>query len=204
MKLFPVLVCVLLGTASTVRAAVILSQTFSGGTIPEGDPVGALFTGTFDQAASAQLIQSLTVDVNITGGYDGDLYASLMAPNGTITQLFNEPGLTVNGFGAGGAGMNVTFSDIATQSIQLTTSPDFLTGTYQPAGVLGNMDNSAANGTWEIFFASLGTGGGDATLNDWALDISTVPEPVYPALGIFGTCFLAGTSLRRWWRTKRA
>ena len=198
----PLILCLLV--ACRAPGAVILSQSFSGGAIPEGDPVGQVFTGTFNLANAGDLVQDLTVDVNLTGGYNGDFYAALMAPNGTVTELFNQPGTSVNGFGAGGAGMNITLSDAANRPIQQETSNSLLTGTYRPAFTLGSQNASPANGQWEIYFASLGTGGRDATLNSWSLGIAVVPEPVLPALGVFGGCLLVGMLLGRRSKTRRA
>ena len=45
------------------------------GTIPDGNPVGVSFTGTYDGAASGATVGSLTVDLSISGGYNGNLYA---------------------------------------------------------------------------------------------------------------------------------
>ena len=88
------------------------------------------------------------VGLNIYGGYDGNLYAFLVAPNGT---LMNQPGVGVDGFGAKSSEMFVTVSATGGTSIQsqrggFATS---LGGTYQVG----------------IFFSDLAAGGDGATLS---------------------------------------
>ena len=61
------------------------------GTIPDGNPVGVSFTGTYDGAASGATVGSLTVDLSVSGGYNGNLYAYLVAPNGTLVSDAVEP-----------------------------------------------------------------------------------------------------------------
>ncbi len=201
MKSSHLLLAALVLVTSRAAASVVLSQTFSGGLIREGDPAGQVFAGSFNRASPGATVQGLTVDVQFTGGYNGDLYAALLAPDGTVTELFNQPGTSVNGFGAGGAGMNVTFSDTAGRAIQQETSNFLLAGNYRPAGSLGSLNGISPNGRWELYFASLGTGGGDATLGGWSLNITAVPEPELPALVTLAGVLVADTLIRRWgWR----
>ena len=113
-------------------------------------------------------VGGLTVDLTVSGGYNGNLYAYLVAPNGTLVTLLNQPGVTGgNPFGYGGSGLNVTLSDTAAGSIQTTaeTAGAVFSGTYQAAGTLGNINGSAADGTWTLFFADEAAGGGQADVD---------------------------------------
>ena len=175
------------------------------GNIPDGSPVGVSFTGNYDQAAPGATVSGLTVDLSISGGYNGNLYAYLVAPNGTMVLLLNQPGATIgNPFGYAGSGLNVTLSDTAAGSIQTTpeTSGSTFSGNYQAAGTLANFNGSVADGNWTLFFADETAGGGQAILNGWSLNITAVPEPTNIALVIFGVGFV-GFGITRYFRNAR-
>ena len=186
--------------ASTAPGAVIVDQTFtpSDGVIQEGNLTGQVFTGDFTAAPSGADVLDITVGLNVSGGYNGDMYAYLVAPNGTTDILLNQPGVAVNGFGASGSGMNITFADNSPNgNIQNVTSSSPLTGSYQPASTLGTFNNSSANGDWRLFFADEASGGGNANVNSWSLGITVAPEPQIPAaaytglvLAVGGVCWL--------------
>ena len=179
----------LLLTTTIILAFHAKASLYQTGTIPDGNFVGTSFSGTYDQAAAGATVSSLSVNLVLSGGFNGDLYAYLVAPNGSLVVLLNRPGVTSgNPFGYAGSGLNVSLSDTASGSIQTTaeSSGSVFTGTYQAAGTLANFNGSAANGTWTLYFADESAGGGQATLNGWSLDITAVPEPVNVALAIFG------------------
>jgi subtilisin-like proprotein convertase family protein len=192
-----ILILAILMLAGVAARATLYTQSFSGGTIADGNPAGQVFSGSFDTAPSGTAVSSFTVSLNLSGGYNGDLYAYLVAPNGTMVVLMNQPGVSVNGFGASGAGMNITLSDGVFSSIQTETGGGILTGTYNAAGTLADFSGSSANGTWQLYFADLSNGGGTSTLDSWALNITAVPEPVNIALGVFGGVALLSLALRR-------
>jgi len=186
--------------ATWAQAFLTYSQTFSPGvTIPVGNPVGIVAAGAFTGATTGEAVLGITVGLNISGGYNGNLYAYLVAPNGTVVTLMNLPGMSVDGFGAESSGMNLALSDAGATSIQNVTGGygTTLTGTYQADQTLGTFDNSAANGTWDIYFADLGSGGGSPVLNSFTLGIAVVPEPVKPALGIFFALLLGWLGFHR-------
>jgi len=181
------------------------------GNIPDGSPVGVSFTGTYDGAASGATVGSLTVDLSISGGYNGNLYSYLMAPNGTMVVLLNQPGVTGgNPFGYAGSGLNITLTDATTlggnpvTGIQTTTETpgQLFSGTYNAAGTLGTFNNSSANGEWTLFFADMTAGGGQSQLTGWSLNIMPVPEPANLALIIFGVGFV-GFGIIRYFRISR-
>ena len=144
-------------TALTALAVCARASLYTTGSIPDGNPTGVTFTGTYDQAAAGFTVSSLTISLNISGGYNGDLYAYLVAPNGTLVLLMNQPGVAVNGFGASGAGMNITLQDVgaANGNIQNETSGSVLSGSYNAAGSLSGFNGSVADGTWTLYFADL-------------------------------------------------
>ena len=189
-----------------MQAVLTVSQTFSPGvTIPVGNPVGVVEAGTFTVAGAGDRVLGITVGLNISGGYNGSLYAYLVAPNGTLVTLMNQPGVSVDGFGALSSGMNITLSDTGGTSIQDVTDGygTLLAGTYQGDQTLGTFGNSSANGTWEIYFADLRSGGGNPVLNSFTLNIEVIPEPVNVALGVFVVTLLILSGVRQAVRAKR-
>ena len=51
------------------------------------------FAGSVSDIPVGSVVLELTVELNISGGYNGDLYAYLVAPNGTLVVLMNQPGV---------------------------------------------------------------------------------------------------------------
>jgi subtilisin-like proprotein convertase family protein len=199
MKIF-FLVAFLLGLIMEAKASL-----YAVGSIPDGNPVGASFAGSYTDADAGATVSGLTVNLTVSGGYNGNLYAYLVAPNGMLVTLLNQPGVTGgNPFGYAGSGLNVTLSDAAAGSIQATaeTAGEVFSGTYLAAGTLANFNGSMADGTWTLFFADTMTGGGQAQLTDWSLDITAVPEPVNMALAIFGVSLVGAVGVQRYLRRR--
>ena len=181
------------------------SQTSSftnspGSAISDGNPVGLM--QSFSVASISGSITNVQITLDITGGFNGDLYAYLVNPQGQLAVLLNRPGVTgSNPFGYGDAGMNITLDGLAANNIHdyaMGGSGTFsLSGTTwaadgrnvnpQAAGSilygastaanLSIFQNTDPNGVWTFFIADLGTGGGVANLNSVILNIMTVPEP---------------------------
>ncbi len=195
----PILLGIMLAvlTAASVRGA-LYTQTFSTSTaIANGSPLGTVVTETFNQDPnSGDTVGSLTVGLNVSGGYNGGLYAYLVAPNGNMVVLLNQPGTAP--LYAPGSGLNVTLSDAAAGCIQTTAEAPgaVFSGAYQAAGTLANFHGSVADGTWTLFFADEIVGGGQATLTGWSLDITAVPEPVNGALAVFCICSIGIAAVR--------
>lgn len=171
------------------------TESYSGAAtvIPDGNPVGITSLLPVGNTPSAATINSLTVTLQVSGGYDGNLVAYLVAPNGTMVSLLNQPGGAP--FGNPTLGMDITLQDGAPA---ITSSSSLASGTYSAAGTLGNFDGLNANGTWDLFFADVVSGGGTATLTGWSLDVNeVVPEPVNGALMVFAV--LGGL----WWVGRR-
>jgi subtilisin-like proprotein convertase family protein len=210
--------------AGSAQAQGDYSYTFTNGfnnagVVPDGDISGVAITTNLTGFAGS--ISNVTLSLNISGGYNGDLYAYLAGPNGGFAVLLNRSGISTNTpFGYGNTGFNVTFSDGAANSIQnyQDNSPGYngngqLLNGWQPSGLnidpqsglpvffnagqtamLSSFTNLDANGNWTLFLADL-SAGGQSTLVSWGLDITTVPEP--NTLAIIGLGFGAGTLLIR-------
>lgn len=166
-------------------------------------------------------ITSVSVRLNVSGGYNGDLYAYL-SHGGVLVPLLNRVGVgTGDAFGYGDAGFNITLLDTALNNIHLyqdvggyditggaSWQPDgrtinpvtSLPSAFDAAGTVnfGAYDGLNPNGDWSLVFADLSAGGGQASVVSWGLDITAVPEPTHIALGIFGSLWVSVNLWRRW------
>jgi subtilisin-like proprotein convertase family protein len=159
-------------------------------------------------------IDSFSVNLNITGGFNGDLYAYLLSPDNTMVVLMNRVGLdSFNSIGYVDTGFDITLT-AAGNNIHFyqDNSPAFsggqLTGTWAPdqrtidpylytdaslfdAAPTGNNFNSfygaTPNGTWTLAIADGVNSANQPTLVSWGMTIQTVPEPQ--------TCALLGCGL---------
>jgi len=164
-------------------------------------------------------ISDVTVALDITGGYNGDLYAFLSGPNGGFAVLLNRVGVSNNAssFGYGNHGFDIVLSDSAANDVHyyqsasgLINGNGQLTGTWVPDGrnivpqsapalfgstapsaLLSSFNGTDPNGEWTFFLADLSVGS-QSQLVSWSLDIITVPEPSVWALGIMSLGLLAG------------
>jgi subtilisin-like proprotein convertase family protein len=184
----------ILTLALTAQATVYNSGNISvGQVIPDGNPVGYTTSYTFS-TGDANTINGVTVTLDISGGYSGDLYGYLVNPNGSMAVLLNRVGTGGgNAYGYSDAGMNVVLNETGVGSIhsyQSVPGYDITSGTmaFTPDNGTGDfsaLHNGTVNGTWTLFLADL-SAGGQATLVNWGLDVSVVPEPTTWALISFG------------------
>ena len=174
----------------------------NGGVIPDGSVAGWSDTRTISGLGSAPIV-NVTMTLDVSGGYNGDLYAYL-SYNGTIIPLLNRVGVgTGNAFGSSDAGFNITLSSAAATDIHLASAGGSqLTGTYQPDGrtidplsapasfdaasrvSFHALDGMNANGNWTLFFADVTASDEHSTINGYSISVEVVPEPVTAALGI--------------------
>lgn len=217
------LAAVLLGWVYPALGALSYSYTGPALSIPDNDASGRTFSFSLSDPATA--ITSLSISFDISGGYNGDLYAYLSHGSG-YTVLLNRTGVgeSTSGSSASGyadTGFAITLSSLggANMHFYRNSSPVFngsgqLTGTWQPDGRtidpgsvpsafdaagtadFGSFTGVNPNGSWTLYFADLSPGS-VATLNSFMLDIQAVPEPVNLALGFFAGV-VGATSLYRW------
>jgi len=170
--------------------------------VPDGSPVG--LTSTLTVGNMVGPLTNLTVNLDVTGGFNGNLYAYLIAPSGSMVVLLNRVGLSsTNAFGYGNSGFNVSLNAAAANNVHFYQSTGYsltagqLTGDWQPdqrtispgsvqtafdaPGAGNNLNSyyasdSNPNGVWTLFIADLANGG-QSTLVSWGLTVVTVPEP---------------------------
>lgn len=189
-----------LAQAGSVSAATITTgfTWVAGNSIPDNDSSGLVRTGTvLMNVASIDLI---TVTLETSGGWNGDLYAYLHHSSG-FSVLVNRPGVTAaNPAGSAGSGINAVFADAAPADVH--NAPGSITGTWQPDGrnldpsfvldttprttMLSGFNGLDPNGTWTLFIADLAAGD-EATLISWGVTITgeIIPEPATAAMVTF-------------------
>lgn len=146
--------------------------------IPDNTPVGVGYAMAFNDPGLS--IGSVSVTLNLAGGYNGDLYAYLSHGN-TLVQLLNpNPAVSSSGFN------NVTFTAGTGNYIPTgNNGGNPLSGSYTAYSDLGAFAGADPNGMWTIFFADM-SAGDTSTLNSFMVDIVTVPEPGALALAALG------------------
>ena len=209
-KLFPIGTLLVSALAAN---AVIYSTNWStgfanGGVVPDNNLSGWSDTRSVS-TMPAGTFTGLAVNLTVTGGWNGDLYAYLVHSSGFTVLLdrVGTPGLT---YGYGDAGFNnITLADTGAGfgtplgNIHSYGGGGVPTGVWNPdnsattsaSGSLASFLSTSPNGTWSLFVADL-SGGGVSTVTSWGLqmDIVAVPEVetwVAAALaGAFGAFWL--------------
>ena len=222
MKIAPRLLPVVLAASaaacalpSTAAAAVTWTDTWNVATaIPDGNLVGYTDTRT-PSFSPGMVISKVTVTLNFSGDWNGDLYAYLTNGSG-FAVLLNRPGRVVDSEdGSDTSGMSVTFDDAALLDLhdQIDLLGGSVTGNWQPdarnvnplgvvtgdlrSAFLASFNGQSATAPLTLFVADVAAGS-DSTLDSWSMTVSAVsavPEPGgHLALaGLFG----GGLLLRR-------
>jgi subtilisin-like proprotein convertase family protein len=138
-----------------------------GQTIPPFNFGVSQTTSTIDitTASPAQLVESLTVTLDITHNFDGDLVIQLTSPSGVTVTLINQEG------GAGHNFSSTTLSDTAALAISGGTPP--FSGTFRPETPLSVFADEQVDGAWTLnIFDVVNDPNDTGTLNGWSLDIA--------------------------------
>ena len=206
----------LLAAPLAQAGVVIVSETLSSGNAI-GDAPNSGLARVLNVSTSDTVITDISVGLDIGSlagdtAWNGDLYAQLVGPSGTLSVLINRPGVTdPANAGYGDPGFSVTLSDSATTDIHeypfLPGGPTFnpsgqVTGTWQSDGrtdpttsgrtkPLSQLFGQNPNGNWTLLVADLANGN-RAQLNSWSLTITTspVPEPA-ATMALSGIALLA-------------
>jgi len=214
------LVLALVPVGSAPAASIYTVSNLSA-TIPDNDLDG--YQNSQAVSGLGGLITGVSVSLDITAGFNGDLYVYLQHDNSQAV-LLNRVGLDgVNGVGYPNTGFNITLDDNAANDVHFYQNSPYslsgsgqLVGAWQPDGRLidplsagsafmsatrGNLlsvfDGEDPNGTWTLFAADV-SAGGVSILQGWELAITAVPEPGSAALlGCGLACGLLRTLVRR-------
>lgn len=155
--------------------------------IPDNNPSGVAYALNF--GFGGHTITDISVTLNLSGGYNGDIYAYL-SHGSTLVQLLNpSPSLS-------GAGYSITLVEGTGNPIP-TSGGGIVTGTsYTSYQNLNAFNTTDANGAWTLFFADL-SAGDTSTLTSFSVNVTAVPEPVNVALGLLGFCLVTYGVTRR-------
>jgi subtilisin-like proprotein convertase family protein len=207
--------------------------TTVGSQIPDGNlnPLqNTLHISSFGSGDTV-VADSVRVTVNISGGYNGDLYGYLVSSSGGFAVLLNRVGVThdnplgANDFGNNGSGFNVTFvasptgipdihtfdpgrnnavvnTSVGVDGRNINPQTGAFATTPNRTALLSSFNGLTANGDWTLAIADV-LSGDIATLDSWRLEFTATPEPVHLALGIFGALF-GVVQAGRYLRRKRA
>jgi len=185
-----------------------------GVTLPDNSAVGATFdtTGGIWSSSPSGPIDSVSVVLNISGGYNGDLFGYLVYKDGSDTRteiLLNRMGGGSNPASGSGWGTGGTTTDFTTLRLAGVTLMDgaangihgatpgagfsVAAGTsYTPDSTSTLNDtfrNMNAGGTWTLFLADVAAGD-QSTLVSWGVETTAVPEPATWSLLIIGVGLL--------------
>lgn len=181
--------------ASTLGAqAVIYSTNWNSGfvngtTILDNNPSGWTDSRTVSTMPAGTLT-AVAVNLELSSGWSGDLYAYLVHSAG-FAVLLDRVGTPGQTFGYGTSDLNVTLVDNGTAfGATLGNIHNFggagaasgqwnsdNSATTSGSGSLGSFLSTSPNGMWSLFIADL-SGGGVTTVQSWGLqlDIVAVPE----------------------------
>ena len=167
--------------------------------IPDNNASGIAFPFNIS-APSPSYITSVTVNLTITGGWNGDLYAYLTHGSG-FSVLLNRVGRTSldpDGFGA--SGFNISLTDANATDIH-NFGGATVNGNFAPDGrgvlpfnaldtsprnsMLGNFTGYDLNGGWTLFFADVAPTA-VSSVQSWTVSVEAVPEPATMAIVALG------------------
>jgi subtilisin-like proprotein convertase family protein len=179
-----------------------------GQVIPDNDATGVAYALNF--GAAGVHISDIKISLNVSGGWNGDLYAYL-SHGSDYAVLLNRVGATTSGAdGYGTSGLNILLEPVTTHAgiadIHTVQNPAASPTAYAADGRADYTDtsrpqtldvllNADPNGSWTLFFADRAAVS-TATLTGWSLEITAVPEPVNEALGGFAGVFLVVNLVR--------
>lgn len=194
--------CILAVFSLALHASASVSTNFTsnfanGGSVPDNDFNGWTDTRTLNITEETGLtVSDVHVTLNISSGWNGDLYGYLVHDSG-FAVLLNRVGTGTYANGYGEAGFTgVVLTDTTTlTSIQnyggsSTAAGPLVGGSYNSSsGVLDTaFDGLSVNGNWTLFLADL-SAGDISQVTGWSLEITSVPEPSTWAMIVFGSVF---------------
>jgi subtilisin-like proprotein convertase family protein len=145
------------------------------GSIPSFD--NATENVEFDVSVGVAQVTDVNVSLDISHTWVSDLDVSLVAPDGTTINLFNDQCGTADD-------VDVTMDDDGAPFACSPGAPA-ITGTLQPFGTLADANGLDVNGTWTVVVTD-DLGGDPAIINNIILEISY--EGVTPSLFVDDNC----------------
>ena len=203
MKLPLIALLVCCGAAS---ATTVISHTWEiGATVPDNSTLGWSDTRFIDSTAGG--ILDVQVQLTISGGFNGDLYAYLAHESG-FAVLLNRPGRTaanpdgsfttgVDAVFASAAGLDAHFADSFAGTLQpdgRNVSPYLVTGESPRTALLTSFEGGDPSGHWTLFVADLSPMF-EATVEEWGLFVTVDPQAIPEPGPLTIAALLAGFAL---------
>jgi subtilisin-like proprotein convertase family protein len=196
-----------IASAGNLLFAQGITNTFSlspNAQVPDANPTG--WQSQVPVSGIAGSISDVQITLDISGGYNGDLYAFVSSPGGQLSILLNRPGVTAgNPFGYSDSGLSISMDSSAASNVHTYGLSYSLNGNGQVTGfwqadgrnidpqsdgatfdsttstaglyVFNGLTRSGVNGNWTFFIADCAGGGGAPTINSVELQITSIPEP---------------------------
>lgn len=195
----------LLLLAFALQASASLTTNFNGGFANTGFAPDNNLNGWSDTRSlnlteyTGFTVTDVQVTLNVSGGWNGDLYGYLVHDSGFAVLLdrVGRTGTSGQTFGYGEAG----FTGVTLADGQSLTSIQNYGGSYSAAGALSGgtygssggvlntaFDGLSVNGNWTLFLADMSSGD-ISQITGWTLTVTAVPEPTTWAMMIFGGAF---------------
>jgi len=200
MKPLITLTCLVMSYCA-VHAATTLTNTYIINTsVPDNSGIG--ISNTQQVSTEITSISEVSIQVTMSGGWSGDIYAYITHGSG-FAVLLNRPGRSlIEPAGSGTIDLSVILADSAATDIHTgIPASGSLSGIYQPDARAIDPDNSLdttprtaflssfngldPNGNWTLYVADVATGD-TMTVANWSLTISGVPEPATGLLASLG------------------
>jgi subtilisin-like proprotein convertase family protein len=180
--------------------------------IPDNNASGVAFS-FYLNTPTPEFVSSVSVNLNIAGGWNGDLFAYLSHGSG-YSVLLNRVGRTaLNPVGYAASGMNVSLSDSYATDIHnyagsvvsgnfspdgRSTSPYAVLDTDPRNAMLSSFVGLNSGGFWTLYFADVSPLA-VSTIQGWSVTINTapVPEPSSAAFLGLGACLFFYRSFRQ-------
>ena len=151
-------------------------------------------------------VTGVSVFSDITGGFNGDLYAQLPGSTGSVAVLLNRVGLVAGNASqsADSFDIKLTDEDSTGHSYQNTgytltggqLTDDFAVDSESVAGMDPSLAGANPNAQRTLFASDLSAGAGNGTLVSWGTTIA-IPEPHTWALMVAGGAMLLALRRRR-------
>ncbi len=169
-----ILASVTLTLVAGTGVALAATATYDSTDVPVAIPDNTTVTSILNVPCGGAIID-VNVALDITHTFDADLDIFLIAPDGTTVELTTDNG---------GGGNNYTgtiFDDEAATSITAGTAP--FTGSFQPEGLLSDLDGRGGEGTWTLEITD-DAGADTGTLNSWSLTLETTVDGAIPSTDV--------------------
>jgi hypothetical protein len=186
-------VCCGLGVAHATLVNYEWESDFANtGVVPDNDVNGWQDTRTITSFGGGGdwQITDLNVTLQLSGGFNGDLFGQLVHDSGFVV-LLNHIGVTPgNPVGSLDSGLNVLFDQAAAADIHTAVAGGVLGGTYlpdstySPSTSLNSFNGLDPNGSWTLYLQDISFGG-QSEVAAWGLQINAVPAPTTVGLGTF-------------------